>query len=125
MIAEVEERRAELQALCTRYHVRRLELFGSAADERFDPTRSDLDFLVEFQALAPDECAEHYFGLAEALETLFGRPIDLVMLTAIDNPYFLQEIETSRRLLYAAGITRPGPVRSTDVEEWEDDVSEQ
>ena len=102
MISLVEEKRAELGRLCAQYHVRRLELFGSADDERFDPERSDLDFLVEFEDLAWDEYAQHYFGLADALEELFGRPVDLVMLAAVDNPYFLEEIESSRRLLYAA-----------------------
>jgi hypothetical protein len=102
MISLVEEKRAELGRLCAQYHVRRLELFGSAADERFDPERSDLDFLVEFEDLAWNEYAQHYFGLADALVDLFGRPVDLVMLAAVDNPYFLEEIESSRRLLYAA-----------------------
>ena len=102
MISLVEEKRAELGRLCAQYHVRRLELFGSAADERFDPQRSDLDFLVEFEDLAWNEYAQHYFGLADALADLFARPVDLVMLAAVDNPYFLEEIESSRRLLYAA-----------------------
>jgi len=102
MISLVEEKRAELGRLCAQYHVRRLELFGSAADERFDPERSDLDFLVEFEDLAWNEYAQHYFGLADALADLFGHPVDLVMLAAVDNPYFLEEIESSRRLLYAA-----------------------
>jgi len=102
MISLVEEKRAELGRLCAQYHVRRLELFGSAADERFDPQRSDLDFLVEFEDLAWNEYAQHYFGLADALADLFGCPVDLVMLAAVDNPYFLEEIESSRRLLYAA-----------------------
>ena len=102
MISLVEEKRAELGHLCAQYHVRRLELFGSAADERFDPERSDLDFLVEFEDLAWNEYAQHYFGLADALADLFARPVDLVMLAAVDNPYFLEEIESSRRLLYAA-----------------------
>ena len=102
MISLVEEKRAELGRLCAQYHVRRLELFGSAADERFDPERSDLDFLVEFEDLAWNEYAQHYFGLADALADLFGRPVDLVMLAAVDKPYFLEEIESSRRLLYAA-----------------------
>ena len=46
--------------------------------------------------------ADRYFGLLEALEALFGRPVDLVMTAAIKNPYFLQGIEPSRTLLYAA-----------------------
>jgi predicted nucleotidyltransferase len=46
--------------------------------------------------------ADRYFGLLAALEDLFARPIDLVMIPAIKNPYFLQGIKPSRTLLYAA-----------------------
>lgn len=92
----------ELLALCERFGVRRLEVFGSAAGERFDPSHSDLDFLVDFRPAPPGELADRYFGLLEALEALFGRPVDLVMTAAIKNPYFLQGIEPSRTLLYAA-----------------------
>lgn len=102
MDAIVAERRAELTELCRRYRVQRLELFGSAADDRFDPARSDLDFLVEFQPLAEGQHADAYFGLRESLESLFGRPIDLVMTRAIRNRYFLEQIEPTRTLMYAA-----------------------
>jgi uncharacterized protein len=94
--------RREILVLCERFGVRRLEIFGSAAGERFDPSRSDLDFLVDFEPASPSEAADRYFGLLESLESLLGRPIDLVMVAAIKNPYFLQGIEASRTLLYAA-----------------------
>ncbi len=103
MIPEVVEReRHELAELCRRHHVRRFELFGSAAAGRFDPTRSDLDFLVEFQDLPPSEYARSYFGLLHALEDLFERPIDLVTARSLTNPYLLREIERDRTVLYAA-----------------------
>jgi hypothetical protein len=98
----ISAHRGDLLELCERFGVRRLEVFGSAAGERFEPSRSDLDFLVEFRPASPSEMADRYFGLLEALEGLFSRPIDLVMTAAIKNPYFLQGIEPSRTLLYAA-----------------------
>ena len=98
----IASRKHELEELCQRFGVRKLEIFGSAAGERFDPSRSDLDFLVDFDPASPREMADRYFGLLEALETLFSRPIDLVMTAAIRNPYFLQGIQPSRTLLYAA-----------------------
>ena len=52
MIAEIASHREELEELCRRFHVRRLDLFGSAASDGFDPARSDLDFLVEFDPTA-------------------------------------------------------------------------
>ncbi|MBV8612871.1 MAG: nucleotidyltransferase domain-containing protein, partial [Acetobacteraceae bacterium] len=56
----------DLPAVCRRFHVRQLDLFGSGADERFDPLRSDLDFLVTFEELSSDAYADAYFGLREA-----------------------------------------------------------
>jgi predicted nucleotidyltransferase len=79
-----------------------LELFGSATTSRFDPTKSDLDFLVVFEDLEAGGYFDSYFGLLESLEQLFGRPIDLVMAGAVHNPYFLESIRGSRTLLYAA-----------------------
>ena len=102
MRPELEQRRAELETVCRRYGVRRLELFGSAATGRDRPGESDLDFLVEFGPLPPGGYADAYFGLLESLEELFGRTVDLVVPSAIRNPYFLKAIEGTRTLLYAA-----------------------
>jgi uncharacterized protein with HEPN domain/predicted nucleotidyltransferase len=91
---------AKLQALselCRRFGVRRLDLFGSAAAGRFDPTRSDLDFLVEFE---PGPQGRSYFALREALELLFQRRVDLLAEAALDNPYLRRRIETERRRLF-------------------------
>jgi predicted nucleotidyltransferase len=98
----IETKRVALARLCTQYRVRRLELFGSATGERFDPDTSNLDFLVEFQDLSPREHADAFFGLMEALQKMSGRPVDLVELQAIRNSYFLQAVEQTRTLLYAA-----------------------
>ena len=94
--------RKPIADLCRRYHVRRLELFGSAAGDRYDPNVSDVDFLVEFEPLADGAHADAYFGLLAELESLLARPVDLVMTRAIRNPYFLEAIEPTRTLIYAA-----------------------
>lgn len=91
-----------LSALCQQHHVRRLELFGSATGVDFDPLSSDLDFLVEFEPLSDGRYADHYFGLQEDLETMFGRPVELVVTRAVRNPHFLASVNRSRELLYAA-----------------------
>lgn len=82
--------------------MRPLDLFGSAASDRFDPATSDLDFLVEFEDLEPAAFSAAYFGLLEGLNTLFGRAVDLVVGSSIDNPYFRASIERTRTPLYAA-----------------------
>jgi len=91
-----------LVELCRTHGVRRLELFGSAARNREVSANSDLDFLVEFDELAPGRYAESYFGLLSGLEELFGRRVDLVMTSAIQNRYFLEAIQRDRTTLYAA-----------------------
>ena len=98
----VESRRAEVAALCQRFHVRRLELFGSAASGPFDPARSDFDFLVEFERSPEARPFDDYFGLKEALESLLARPVDLVMADAVANPYLRASIERTRVTVYAS-----------------------
>ena len=106
MIQIIEERAEELRRLCLHYGVRRLDLFGSAATGRYDLKKSDLDFLVEFQPSAFDAYADAYFGLLEALGQLFGRPVDLVVESAIKNPYFLQSVEQTRTPVYEDGDSK-------------------
>ena len=91
-----------LAALCRRHRVRRLDLFGSAATGAFDPARSDLDFLVEFEELEPRAYARSYFGLRNDLVALFGCEVDLVTLPALKNPYFTRQVMAERRLLFEA-----------------------
>jgi uncharacterized protein len=97
----IEAKHAEIVDLCRRYRVRKLEVFGLAANGRFVPATSDLDFLVEYETVPPREHADCYFGLLFALEDLFAREVDLVEAEAINNPYFLQSIAKDRVLLYA------------------------
>ncbi len=102
MLDRIKERQIELEGLCRQYGVRRLEVFGSAAAGGFRADDSDLDFLVEFDAAGSGRYADRYFGLLESLERLFGRPVDLVVASAIKNPFFRESVERSKALLYAA-----------------------
>lgn len=101
MASVLESHLAEIPELCRRYGVARLELFGSAAGDTFDPQRSDLDFLVEFDA-DPLRLFDRYFGLKESLEALYGRRVDLVTAGSLRNRYFIEAVNQSRRLVYAA-----------------------
>ncbi len=93
----------EIVALCRRYGVERLEVFGSAADGRFDPARSDFDFIVRLRRDADPvqgSLGRRFVGLAESLEALLGRAVDLMPDKPIVNPYFRSAVEASRRVLY-------------------------
>ena len=93
--------RHAIAALCQKYAVRRLLLFGSAGTDRFHTATSDIDFLVEFGD-PPVSRFDAYFGLKEDLEALFGRPVDLVSAAALENPYFAESIASTARELFAA-----------------------
>jgi hypothetical protein len=102
MISLIDEHRKELEQLCQRYQVKRLELFGSAATGEFRPETSDIDFLVEFHRTEDMDIADQFFGLQAALQSLFGRNVDLVMPRALRNPYLIREIKKTRSTVYAS-----------------------
>ena len=101
MANPVDIYREQVAALCRRAGARRLDVFGSATRDDFDPASSDLDFLVEFDEVPPARYADAYFALKEGLEKLFGRPVDLVTGSSLNNPYFRQRIADERRNVYA------------------------
>jgi hypothetical protein len=69
----IETRRAELASLCRRFYVLRLDVFGSAIRDDFNPARSDVDFLVEFDSPGDVGALRQFFGLKDALEVLLDR----------------------------------------------------
>lgn len=100
MIALVDDKKPEIVALCRRFGIRRLDLFGSAATGAFDPERSDLDFVVDLGSY-DDAIADRYLDFAEALEALFGRSVDLITERSIRNPYLRFQVDTQRVRIYA------------------------
>lgn len=103
MIDVVKNHIDEIFELCRQYNVRSLELFGSAFTERkFDRETSDIDFLVEFFSMEPNEHAKSYFGLLEDLQDMFEYNIDLVEAKAVHNPYLKESIRKNKGKVYAA-----------------------
>ena len=99
--AEIIERNLRaITELCRRFGVRRLHLFGSAATGRFDPGRSDFDFLVEFEEMPAGRYAKACLGLRQSLQQLLGCPIDVLTEPAVINPYLRRQIESERLPLY-------------------------
>jgi hypothetical protein len=91
-----------LTELCRRYHVAKLELFGSRAKGTARPD-SDVDLLVTFE---PGQTPGlEFFGLADDLELLFGHPVDLLTRPRVerdDNPIFQHNVLSAAVTLYAA-----------------------
>jgi predicted nucleotidyltransferase len=101
MLQQVEQHRQEIAAICRKYGVIRLDLFGSAASGQLFSSDSDIDFFFEFDA-NPVGLADRYFGLIEDLELLLQRNVDMVSIQDARNPYFLQVANQHRTTLYAA-----------------------
>jgi predicted nucleotidyltransferase len=105
-MTEVYEKLRADQALtdaCRRFHVRRLDLFGSAATGNgFDPDHSDVDVLVSFDSSVSGHRAEAWFGLLEVLERVSGRSVDLLTPESLRNPYLRRRVEAELRPLFQA-----------------------
>jgi predicted nucleotidyltransferase len=102
MLSLLVQYQSQLNALCIQYGVRRLELFGSAARADFEPSRSDLDFLVLFERSSKADSADRFLGLLADLENLLNRKVDLIDIRAHRNPYFMAEALKHREVVYAA-----------------------
>jgi hypothetical protein len=96
----VAPHRAALVQLCQRYAVGRLALFGSALRADYDPRRSDLDFVVDFDRSPQLSPAIQYFEFKAALERLFEKPVDLVELRALPETRLKRLIQRTEVSVY-------------------------
>ena len=80
--------------------MRRLDLFGSAAREDFQPERSDLDFVVQFTRTGYAGYADAFLNFADALEKLLCRKVDLLTERMIHNPNFRATVDATRQIVY-------------------------
>ncbi|MBX3068949.1 MAG: nucleotidyltransferase domain-containing protein [Thermomicrobiales bacterium] len=93
----------EIIEICKEYGVARLELFGSAVNDEFDPARSDIDFLIEYpDGYDAGHWGSRYAEFEDRLREVLGRDVDLVTMKWQRNPYLIHSIEQSRHLFYAA-----------------------
>ena len=88
-----------IRSLCERYRVKTLYVFGSVLTPNFD-TYSDIDLLVDFLDQDALQYASNYFQFKFELEKLFNRKIDLLEERALKNPYFIENINPKKQLLY-------------------------
>ena len=100
MLDLIADHRSEVIQICQRYNVKRLDVFGSAASGNFDIDASDIDFIVEFEPLAPAPYKRAYFAMLAEPETLFGRKVDLLTASSLRNPAFVASVERTREPVY-------------------------
>jgi uncharacterized protein len=99
----ISQHQKEISAICVRFGVRKLEVFGSAArGTDFDEKISDADFLVEFHPRGELGPLDEFFGLRDALAAVIGRPVDLIEPGAVRNPYIQAQINQAREVVFNA-----------------------
>ena len=92
------ENQEAVEAACRRHNVERLELFGSALAN--ESQARDYDFLVQLGEQSRGRLLEDFLGLAEALESALGKPVDLVTERSLKNPYFRESVMKRKRVVY-------------------------
>jgi uncharacterized protein len=95
----IDQNIEKIQDVCLKYKVARLFVFGSALSGTLRKN-SDIDFVVAFKDIDIYEYADNYFELKYSLENIFKRNVDLLEDNAIENPYFRQSLDATKRLIY-------------------------
>lgn len=101
MLSLIDNKKLELQRLCEKYDIKTMYVFGSATSDNFNDS-SDIDILISFKDIPFEKYTDNYFELHEKLEKLFNRKVDLLTERSLSNPYFIQSVENTKQLLYAA-----------------------
>jgi predicted nucleotidyltransferase len=89
----------EIANLCKTHKVKSLYAFGSVLTEKFNPN-SDVDLIVDFQQLDVLDYGDNYYNLKFSLEDIFKRNVDLLEQKAIQNPFFLKNLNRNKKLIY-------------------------
>lgn len=92
---DLTDKESTIRNICVTQKVKKLELFGSAITQKHK-TDSDIDFLVEFDEAAKPNLFNNYFELKFRLEKLLQRNVDVIMKSAIKNPFFKKGIKNTR-----------------------------
>jgi predicted nucleotidyltransferase len=87
----------KINELCLKHNVKSLYLFGSAV---YSDENEDFDFLINFKEMDFPDYADNFLGIAEVLEKLLSKKVDLITEKSLSNPYFIESVNKSRTLLY-------------------------
>jgi predicted nucleotidyltransferase len=88
-----------LRRFCVEKGIRRIRVYGSAVRGDFDPARSDVDLLIDFQPGKTPGFA--FFALSEELAEILGRRVD-VNTEQMLSRHFRDEVLSEAELLYDA-----------------------
>ncbi|MDR1846552.1 MAG: nucleotidyltransferase domain-containing protein [Bacteroidales bacterium] len=88
-----------IKNLCKQYNVKKLYAFGSVLTDKFTD-KSDIDLIVDFKDMPVEDYADNYFDFKFSLQDIIKRDVDLLEEQAIRNPYFMQNINQTKQLIY-------------------------
>jgi predicted nucleotidyltransferase len=98
----IEKHRRSITRLCKKYFVQKLYVFGSYAKKTMHAS-SDVDMLVYFKKELPlIDYADNFFDLKYAIEKVLNKNVDLVSGKPLSNPYFIEDINKTKLLVYDA-----------------------
>lgn len=89
----------QIATLCQKHKVKSLYAFGSVLTPKFNAD-SDVDLLVDFNTIAPEDYLDNYCSLKESLENIFQREVDLVEDKGIRNNVFRRVVDRTKQLIY-------------------------
>lgn len=90
----------QINLLLSKHQIKSAYIFGSAISDRFKDS-SDVDFLVNLKdGIDPVEAGEHLWNLEDELKILLKRNVDLLTERSLRNPYLINEINTTKHLIY-------------------------
>ncbi len=99
----IEMNMDKIIALCRKYKVAKLWVFGSILTDRFNDS-SDVDFAVNFDSdgIAREQLdwADLFFDFLNELRNILGRDVDIVFDDCVKNPYFRKELDATKQLIY-------------------------
>jgi hypothetical protein len=97
---KIEDHKQVIEKICRDLRVKRLDLVGSVSRGEFQPERSDVDVVVEFDGL--DRLLDRYFELKKRLESQLGREVDVIEDSAVKNPYVRKSLNRDKVRIYGS-----------------------
>ncbi len=100
MFSDLIKNKEKIIDIFKKHEIEKAYVFGSALTDNFNE-KSDIDFLIKFKTgLDPLKKGELWWDLHDTLRDFFDREIDIVTENSLTNPYFIKELDRTKKLIY-------------------------
>ena len=89
----------KIKSLCADHNVKTLFAFGSVCTAKFNKS-SDIDLLISFNTMDYADYADNYFLIADKLEEILQRRVDLITDKSLSNPFFIDSLNQTKTKIY-------------------------